>query len=175
MSSSTKRKPTGKKQKAPTQRVNGQYQAWTTEEGLLRIEGWCRDGLTDIDIAHNIGINPGTLYKWKKAHPEIAAVMKTGKEVADRRVENALYKRAIGFEFNEVKTVQRIVNGKIVADADVTTTKKYVPGDVTAQIIWLKHRKKEWREADAGGRAGSGDIEDLTPLADLLRGDDDGS
>nr|WP_275583088.1 PIN-like domain-containing protein [Gracilibacillus alcaliphilus] len=42
------------------------YTNWITEEGLIKIEGWARDGLTDEQIAHNIGIRTSTLYEWKK-------------------------------------------------------------------------------------------------------------
>lgn len=39
---------------------------WTTTEGLLLIGGWARSGLTDEQIADNMGINVRTLYRWKK-------------------------------------------------------------------------------------------------------------
>ncbi|MFC6324030.1 helix-turn-helix domain-containing protein [Companilactobacillus baiquanensis] len=74
---------------------------WTTPEGLLEIEGWARDGLTDEQIAHNIGIVPSTLYEWKKKKSEISESLKKGKSVVDREVENALFKRAIGFKSME--------------------------------------------------------------------------
>jgi hypothetical protein len=35
------------------------------------------------------------LYKWKNAHSEICDALKKSKEVADREVENALYKKAL--------------------------------------------------------------------------------
>lgn len=145
------------------------YVYWITEEGCLQLQGWAKDGLTDKDIAHNIGINPQTLYEWKLKYPQIAQALSEGKDVADRRVENALYKRALGFEYDETKTVTRIVNGKIDMDAEVTKTHKIIVGDVTAQIIWLKNRKPEWRRGeDRDNKHGEG-VEDLAPLADLLR------
>ena len=83
----------------------GKYHDWITEEGLLKIEGWARDGLTDEQIAHNMGISPSTLYEWKKKYPEISEALKKGKEVVDREVENALLKRALGYEYEEVKQI----------------------------------------------------------------------
>lgn len=150
-------------------RRHDKYKHWMTEEGCLKLEGWAKDGLTDKDISHNIGINPQTLYEWKKRYPEIAKALSEGKDVADRRVENALYKRAIGYEYNETKTVTRIVNGKVDKDAEVTTTKKVVLGDVTAQIIWLKNRKAEWRRSEERDNKAAEGVEDLAPLADLLK------
>jgi transposase-like protein len=71
------------------------YEYWKSYDGLLLIEGWARDGLTDEQIAHNMGINPDTLYSWKKKFPEISEALKKTKEVVDREVENALYKKAL--------------------------------------------------------------------------------
>ena len=76
--------------------AKGKYQDWIEPEGLFKIEGWARDGLTDEQIALNIGINPATLYDWKKKYDEISKALKRGKEVVDRQVENALLKRALG-------------------------------------------------------------------------------
>lgn len=75
--------------------AKGKYEYWKSHDGLLLIEGWARDGLTDEQIAHNMGIATGTLYEWKKKYPEIAESLKKTKEVVDREVENALYKKAL--------------------------------------------------------------------------------
>lgn len=124
----------------------GKYHEWTTEEGLLKIEGWARDGLTDEQIAHNIGIVPSTLYEWKKKHSEISEALKKGKEVIDRQVENALLKRALGYEYEEVKQIiEKDEMGKDRKRIE-KTVKKVIP-DTTAQIFWLKNRKPhEWRD-----------------------------
>lgn len=71
------------------------YEEWISEEGLLRIQGWARDGLTDEDIAANMGIVKSTLYEWKKKYPNLSNALKINKDVADRRVENALYEKAL--------------------------------------------------------------------------------
>lgn len=75
--------------------AKGKYEYWTSHDGLLLIEGWARDGLTDEQIAHNIGISRSTLKEWKKKYPALSAALKKSKEVADREVENALYKKAL--------------------------------------------------------------------------------
>ena len=85
--------------------AGGKYQEWLTDEGLLKIEGWARDGLTDKQIAHNIGVNEATLNRWKSAHAPILQALKRGKEVIDREVENALLKRALGYSYNEVTQI----------------------------------------------------------------------
>lgn len=122
--------------------AKGKYEYWLTPEGLVLLEGWARDGLTDEQIAHNMGIASSTLYDWKKRHPEILEPLKRGKEVVDRQVENALLKRALGYEYEEVK--EKFEDGDIT---ERTVTKKEVAPDVTAQIFWLKNRKPgDWRD-----------------------------
>lgn len=114
------------------------YEYWLTPEGLIKLEGWARDGLTDDQIAKNIGINRDTLYRWKKAHSDISDALKKGKEVIDRQVENALLKRALGYTYEEVT---------FEGDVEVKRVIKQVVPDTTAQIFWLKNRKPEdWRD-----------------------------
>ncbi|NCB72309.1 MAG: helix-turn-helix domain-containing protein, partial [Clostridia bacterium] len=83
--------------------AKGKYQEWLEPDGLLKLEGWARDGLNDEQIAKNMGINVATLYKYKNLYSKINEALKRGKEVIDIEVENALYKRAIGYTYEEVK------------------------------------------------------------------------
>lgn len=120
----------------------GKYQKWLESENLILIEAWARNGLTDEQIASNMGITAKTLYEWKKKFSEICESLKKGKEIVDIQVENALLKRALGYEYTEVKTKKEL--GVVT---EVTTTKKFIPPDTTAQIFWLKNRKPEqWRD-----------------------------
>ena len=118
--------------------AKGKYTDWLMPEGLLKIEGWARDGLTDEQIAVNIGIGYSTLQTWKSKYQDIQDTLKRGKEVIDRQVENALLKRALGYEYEEVKEK---FEGNVMTER--TVTKKEVIPDVTAQIFWLKNRKRE--------------------------------
>ena len=129
---------------------------WLTEDGLIKIQGWARDGLIDKDIAHNIGIGYSTLREWKKLYPEIGEALRKGKEVVDRIVENALYKSAIGF-MQKIKKPVRIKEveydpktGKKVRESEkwvLVEEEIYIAPQVTAQIFWLKNRKPDqWRE-----------------------------
>lgn len=126
--------------------AKGKYQEWLEPEGLLKIEGWARDGLTDEQIADKMGIHVSTLYDWKNAHGEISESLKRGKEVIDRMVENALLKRALGYEYEEVSEKYEL---GILTERKVT--KKQVVPDTTAQIFWLKNRKPaDWRDKPEG-------------------------
>lgn len=121
--------------------AKGKYHEWLEPEGLLKIEGWARDGLIDEQIAYNIGITRETLSQWKNKYSDISDALKKGKEVVDRQVENALLKRALGYKYEEIKT-EKTEEGK-----KVTVTVKEVVPDTTAQIFWLKNRKPDqWRD-----------------------------
>lgn len=122
--------------------AKGKYEYWLTPEGLVLLEGWARDGLTDEQISHNMGINKATLYRWKEKYCDICESLKRGKAVVDRQVENSLLKRALGYEYEEVKEKYE---GGVITERVVM--KKEVIPDVTAQIFWLKNRKPgDWRD-----------------------------
>lgn len=131
------------------------YTEWLTREGLLQIEGWAKDGLIDEQIAKNMGVAYSTFKDWKKRFPDLSAVLKRSKEVVDREVENALFESAKGFVYEE----ETVTNTGVVV-----TVKKYSKPNVTAQIFWLKNRKRnEWRDKQ--------EIEQTTRTIDIKVGD----
>jgi hypothetical protein len=145
----------------------GKYEEWLTEDGLTRLTGWARDGLTEPQICQNMGIGISTLTEWKTKFPAIAASIKKGREPVDIQVENALLRRALGYDYEETITeVEDLGGGK--TKKHVRKVTKHVPADTTAQIFWLKNRKpKQWREKMEA--AVNVDVEDLSPLVELLK------
>ena len=127
---------------------------WEEPDKLLLLEAWARDGITDEQIAGNMGINVRTLYNWKKKSVRIFQSLKTNKELADIEVENALRKKALGFrETEQTVSVRKTVeyeNGKRVREVTepiVVESERYYPPDTAAQIFWLKNRRPErWRD-----------------------------
>lgn len=136
--------------------ATGKYQKWLEPDGLLLLEAWARDGLTDEQIAEKCGCGTRTLYEWKQRYPQISQSLKKGKEIADVAVENALYKSALGYEYEETtkELLTNPVTGKPVLDekgdpvmAVTKIVKKSVQPSNTAQIFWLKNRKQDvWRD-----------------------------
>ena len=117
------------------------------KEKLILVEGWARDGLTDEQIANNLGISTSTFYEYKKNYSEFSESLKRGKEIVDYEVENALLKRALGYEFEE-KTYETRWDENQGRFREVLTkkVKKEVVPDTTAQIYCLNNRKpKQWR------------------------------
>lgn len=140
--------------------AKGKYEYWLTPEGLLQLEGWARDGLTDEQIAGNMGIRRETLYAWCKKYSNISNTLKKGKEVVDLQVENALLKRALGYHYDEI-TMENGIETKRV-------TKEVIP-DTTAQIFWLKNRRSDkWRDKQDLQVSGALETEQ-SKLDDLIR------
>lgn len=120
-------------------------QAISTEDNLIRIAAWTRDGLTEEQIAKNLGISYNT-FKRAKKDPDygelITAALIQTKDVVDMEVENMLLKRARGYEYDEV--TEEYEMGVLVKRK---VTHKMVVPDTSAQIFWLKNRKPtEWRD-----------------------------
>lgn len=149
---------------------------------LLLIEAWARDGLTDEDIAKKLDISTASLYNYKRDHVEFLEALKSSKEEADIIVENSLYKRALGYEFEEVtqEPLYNSISGEPILNEDgspkIAVTKivrKQVVPDTTAQIFWLKNRKPQsWRDKQELEHSGDLSIKVSLPKAPV--GDYDG-
>lgn len=147
----------------------------TEVKGKLElVTGWARDGLTNEQIAHNLGINTSTLYEYQKKHKEFSKSLKTGKEISDYQVEGSLFKRAMGYEYTEV-TKERRMKGKTAEqmeepdEFEMVTIKevtKFIVADPTSMIFWLKNRKPhQWRDR----RETAIEVETSVNLMDILK------
>ena len=137
---------------------------WLEPDKLILLEGWARDGLTYEQIAKNMGIGLTTLKEWRQKESTISATLKKGREVVDFEVENALLKRALGY------TIQ-IREQKVDKDGCIHDLVKdvHVPADTTAQIFWLKNRKKEqWRDKVEYSNVSSETNNQIQSIANLL-------
>ena len=118
---------------------------WLTDDGLLLLECWARDGYTMMDISNRIGIDNDVFLRWKDRYPEIRQAVSKGKELVDYEVENALLKSALGYKTKEVKVTTTMRYGKVVETIKETTDKEVAP-NVTAIQMWLYNRQKDkWK------------------------------
>lgn len=146
------------------------------EPKLLLIEAWARDGFTIEQIAEKLGVAASTFFDYKNKYPELSEALKKGQEVADVEVENALFKRAIGYRYDEVTREATKVKDPDTGEwvdvmAETKRVTKEVQPDVTAQIFWLKNRRPDvWRDkkdvsTEVGGslQVMSHDLRKLSP------------
>ncbi|MDR3584504.1 MAG: hypothetical protein P4L59_04180 [Desulfosporosinus sp.] len=112
---------------------------WLQVKDKLRlVEEWARSGLTEGQISANLGISRSTLSDFKNKHRELAEALSRGRAVAVAQLENALYKRALGFNYEETKVSIRVINVEEVKYTEKST--KYQVPDVGAIIILLKNK-----------------------------------
>lgn len=98
-------------------------------------------GATDREAAEFFDVAESTLYLWKHTQLAFSEALKVGKEAADDRVVQSLYRKAVGYSFDSVKYH--------AYEGDVTQTPcvEHVPPSDTAAIFWLKNRRpSEWRD-----------------------------
>lgn len=108
-------------------------------DNLLRIAAWKRNGLTEEAIAEKLGISLKSFCRAKKdpiVKDGLMAALNNSKELADFTVENSLYKRANGYDYEEVKETYD-GHGNLIK-REVQT--KHVAPDTGAQVFWLKNR-----------------------------------
>ena len=124
-------------------------------------------GFTDREIAEFFDIDERTVNRWKHDHDDFCQSLKVGKDEADARVEQSLYRRALGYTHDAVKI-------HVASDGGITQVPftEHYPPDTTAAIFWLKNRKRdEWRDIKAveasgpnGGPIETMDVSDLSSL-----------
>ncbi len=138
------------------------------EDFPLLAEGYARQGLTDEQIAHNLGISHDTFYRYMKEHEEFSEAVKRGKRPVDIEVENELLRLCLGFESTD-RVVEYYPPSPDGSPPEVKSTKlikKHVAGDIRAIQTWLYNRKpKEWsnrKQIDIKGTIEQR-VNDMTP------------
>lgn len=105
------------------------------------------EGLTDKEIAGRMEIAESTVHKWKRDFPEFSEALKEGKDVADAKVTNSLYRTAVGFTLKEKKVIVTMENDGTQKPARIETTEREVGPNVTSIIYWLKNRRPAvWKD-----------------------------
>jgi hypothetical protein len=129
-------------------------------------------GLTDAQLGDAFGVHEDTIVAWKTKHPDFLSAIKKGKEDADGKVTEGLFKRAIGYEHPEdhishIKFKDK--DGIESVRTIVTPTTKHYPPETLACIYWLGNRQRKsglWRNVQSHEHSGKdgGPI----PLAGVL-------
>lgn len=114
-------------------------------------------GATDRDVADFFNVSEATVYRWKHTSSEFCEALKVGKGSADDRVEQSLYRKAVGYSYDSEKVFN--ASGTVLRAPVV----EHVPPDTTAAIFWLKNRRpEEWRDRHQVEVGKPGDFERMT-------------
>lgn len=115
-------------------------------------------GATDEQLATALDIDVANLNRWKIKYPSFRAAIKRGKDIADAKVADSLYQRAMGYSAPDVDI--KVIKNKIVK----TKIIKHYPPDTAAMIFWLKNRQKQqWRDKIEHGMT-DGDGKDVNQV-----------
>ena len=115
------------------------------------ISQWARNGLTKAEIAGQIGISESTLSAWIKKCPNLSEALKNARAYAHARVENALFKKAVGFTITKQQPVKVKVEkydgiGKKIGTEEevrIIEITEEVPPDMGAIAFYLKNNLPE--------------------------------
>ena len=111
---------------------------------LAHITEWARSGATEKEICDALGIALSTFYEYKKQFSELSSALRAGRQTVILNVKAALYKKAVGFEYEEMEGVKKgdeVVSTRIM--------KRYSPPDTTAAAMLLRNYEEKWRDKDS--------------------------
>lgn len=111
--------------------------SWSTDEGLLYIQSWANDGLTDAEICKKMGIAVTTLWRWCNQEEKIRNAIIRGRDTMTMEVENMMYKCAMGFTYKEQQ---------LTRDGDIVEVERYYePSQEAQKFILTNRRKDKWK------------------------------
>lgn len=104
-------------------------------------------GLTDKQMAAEIGITESTFHAWKHDHPQFSESLTAGKEGPDELVERSLFQMATGYTYETEKALV-ISDGKDNGShPEIVKVRETIPPNPTSMIFWLKNRRPDkWRD-----------------------------
>lgn len=108
---------------------------------LSDISKYKKSGYTESEIAQKLGVSYSAFNKYKQKHEELTQALKVGNEELVVELENTLFRRALGFEHEEVRTVVEERGGRQFKR--IEKHRKFYPPSDTAIIFALKKLKPE--------------------------------
>lgn len=116
------------------------------KEYVELVFNYCLLGAKNTQLAEIFEITEITLHNWMKTHPQFFNAIKAGRAEADAKVTSSLYRKALGYERDEIE-LKVVSCGNGTSEVEKVKIKKFYPPDTTAAIFWLKNRRpKDWRD-----------------------------
>lgn len=99
-------------------------------------------GATKAEVARAFGVSLSSIENWRKRIPEFAKAWTDGGDIADARVAERLFERAVGYEQESYKIYGDVKSGRELV---IPYTERFPP-DTSAAIFWLTNRQRRlWR------------------------------
>jgi hypothetical protein len=109
-----------------------------------------REGDSNILACKRVGISKSTFYEWLESYPDFSDSLKKARkefrETILKKLEQSLWKRAAGYEVEEVKNEYRTLRdgGEVLVKSSKTT--KHFPPDTGALIFALTNLNSDkWK------------------------------
>lgn len=116
------------------------------ESFINQVYEYCLLGLTGAEIAPLLGVSYTTYLHWLKTKEDLYEAALNGRERADAKVAQSLFRRATGM------TLPDIYFSTFMGDVSATPYEKHIPPDANAAARWLALRQpKRWKEDQVGG------------------------
>lgn len=141
------------------------------EPHLPSVKRWLVQGKTIEEIADLCDVNADSLYVYMSKYDDFSEMIKKGRAAQNDRVVNSLYRKALGYTFDEVTIIEK--DGKIV---EKKTIKRHYPASDTAIAIWLNNRlPNEWRQrqVDQTDPTGTEVLKDFSASIEKASSDDE--
>lgn len=122
---------------------------------LDEIKAWVEAGHDEKSIAGALGIGYSTFRDYKRSCGALSTALEKARSLPSEAVENSLYKRATGYDYEETTDIYRLIDGEMKL-YEQRRYKRHLPGDVRAQTLWLIN-KEGWVMRTEDGGTGEGD------------------
>jgi hypothetical protein len=131
------------------------YKGDVTDEQAYRL---ALLGATDREMADVLCISVETMVRWRTEHPSFCQAVINGKDEADAKVAEAMYRRAIGYEHPDIHIA--VFRDKSTGEItkEITPITKHYPPDPVCCFFWLKNRQRDhWRDVKRTEITGAND------------------
>lgn len=109
---------------------------WLSEDGLILISGWRRNGVPLTKIAEDyIGVSRTGFFGWYRASEDLRRACAVSAEAANMQVEGALLRRACGYDY--VERSYDLIEGEMRLAHEYH---RHMPPDTKAIMSWLYNR-----------------------------------
>lgn len=115
---------------------------------LDEIEALAKAGATNSEIGEALGISKSAFCDYLNKYKEFSDTVKQARLKGVAEVKKALFRKAVGFTYEESKKIKRKdENGRDVITMEITT-KQAVP-DSNAIQMYLRNYDPDWKDKDA--------------------------